>query len=116
MIFSIPFGKVSGNAYRETSSLFINGVTLPVAVTRCTETFSEERDINLSEKQTHMLVMLRFFDECTTQFRYLKTENSKITTAKNKNGFTMNGDFVCLENIGKEVPMDIEQVPQVSEE
>ena len=116
LIFSIPFGKVSGNAYRETSSLFINGVTLPVAVTRCTETFSEERDINLSEKQTHMLVMLRFFDECTTQFRYLKTENSKIATAKNKNGFTMNGDFVCLENIGKEVPMDIEQVPQVSEE
>lgn len=116
LIFSIPFGKVSGNAYRETSSLFINGVTLPVAITRCTETLSEERDVNLSENQAQMLAMLRFFDECTTDFRYLKTESGSISAAKNKKGCAVSGDFVCLENIGKEIPMDIDESPQVAQQ
>lgn len=116
LIFSIPLGKVSSNAYRETSSLFINGVTLPVSVTRCTETLNEETTVNLNENQANMLATLRFFEKCTTEFRYLKTENSSITAAKNKSGCTVSGDFVCLENIGKEVPMDIEEEPKVSEE
>ncbi len=109
LIFDIPFGKASENSYKEKSSLYINGVTLPFSITKCTETQTANSDIILNENQAEILSALRFFEECTTQFRYLKTENSNIAVSKNKNACTYSGNFTCLENIGKEIPMDIEE-------
>lgn len=115
LVFTVPLGRISENAYREKSELFINGVTLPVSITKCTENISEETEITLSKKQTETLAMLRFFKSCTEDFRYLKTESEKISAAKGQNGFTVKGEFVCLENIGREIPMEIEETPQADE-
>ncbi len=109
LLFNIPFGKVSENTYKEKSSLHINGVTLPFSVTRCTETQTDNSDIILNENQAEILTALRFFEECTTQFKYLKTESSNVAVSKSKNSCTYSGNFTCLENIVKEIPMDIEE-------
>lgn len=111
LTFSIPLGKISENAYKEKKELFINGVTLPVSITECTEILSEKAEITLGSEQTQMLAVLRFFESCTGEFGYLKTESGVITANQGENSFTVEGDFVCLENIGREIPMDIEETP-----
>lgn len=116
LVFSVPLGRVSDSAYKEKSALFINGVTLPVSITKCTEAVSKEAEVTLSEEQTQMLAVLKFFKSCTEDFKYLQTEKSDIKLSINKNGCEINGAFVCLENIGREIPMEIEETPPVSEE
>lgn len=108
LFFSIPLGK-QGGGYREKKEVFINGVTLPVGLSECVETVTENREIQLDEKQTELLAKARFFENCTSEFRYLKAENGKITVDTDENGVSVKGDFECLENIGKEIPMDIEE-------
>lgn len=108
LFFSIPLGK-SGGGYREKSEVFINGVTLPLGITECVDTVTESKEIKLDEKQTELLAKVRFFGKCTSEFRYLKAENGKITVDSDENGVYVNGDFECLENIGREIPMDIEE-------
>ena len=110
LFFSVPIGKKADeSAYREKSELFINGVTLPVGITRCTETVYEQKEITLDAEKTKLLSVLRFSDKCTEDFRYLKTEQSEISVSQTDNGCSLEGNFVCLENIGREIPMDIEE-------
>ncbi len=107
--FNIPLGIINReNSYSEKKELIINGVTLPIGITSYTETVYEEKGINLSDEQKNLLGFLRFTDMCTEEFRYLEVEESEI---KSDNGeFT--GEFTCLENIGEEHPMQIEEIPQ----
>lgn len=109
LFFSIPLGEMNENSYKEKSELYINGVTLPVGITKCTQTVSEECAVTLNEAETQLLAALRFFEECTVEFRYLETESSAIRTEQSKNACAVIGEFVCIENIGKEIPMEIEE-------
>lgn len=111
LFFSIPLGRQVENAYSEKSELFINGVTLPVGLTERTQTVYEETEITLSQAQTRLLAHLRFFKSSSEDFRYLQVEQSEIT-ADEKNGCTVSGKFTCLENIGLERPMQIEEINQ----
>lgn len=114
--FSIPVGRVNGeNTYKEKSEVFINGVTLPVGITVCRQRFFDESELVLSADKTKLLTALRFFDKCSEEFRYLKTENNKIKLFQNETECRINGDFVCLENIGREITMEIEQNEELSE-
>ena len=114
--FSIPVGRVNGeNTYKEESEVFINGVTLPVGITVCRQRFFDESELVLSADKTKLLTVLRFFDKCSEEFRYLKTENNKIKLFQNETECRINGDFVCLENIGREITMEIEQNEELSE-
>lgn len=114
--FSIPVGRVNGeNTYKEKSEVFINGVTLPVGITVCRQRFFDESELVLSADKTKLLTVLRFFDKCSEEFRYLKTENNKIKLFQNETECRINGDFVCLENIGREITMEIEQNEKLSE-
>lgn len=109
--FSIPLGKVkTEDAYFEKSELFINGVTLPVGITECTQTVYKEEETTLSKEQTKLMSFLRFYDECAGSFRYLSVEKSEIFV-KEENGCNYSGEFTCLENIGIEKPMQIEEIP-----
>ena len=114
--FSIPVGRVNGeNTYKEKSEVFINGVTLPVGITVCRQRFFDESELVLSADKTKLLTVLRFFDKCSEEFRYLKTENNKIKLFQNETECRIKGDFVCLENIGREITMEIEQNEELSE-
>ncbi len=111
LVFRLPLGKTGENSYREEKKLCINGVTLPVGVVECTETVKEKAKITLGAEQTELLAMLRFFKNCTEDFRYLKAEDGEIKVDENKNGFEIIGEFDCVENIGREIAMEIEETP-----
>lgn len=109
LFFSIPLGRQVENAYSEKSEIYINGVTLPVGLTERTQTVYEETEITLTETHTRLLAHLRFFKSGSEDFRYLQVEQSEIT-ANETNGCTVSGKFTCLENIGAEKPMQIEEI------
>lgn len=113
LFFSIPLGRMGAeDAYREKSEIFINGVTLPVGLTECTQTVCEETEITLSDEHAELLASLRFFDKCTEDFRYLEVEESRISV----DGSGVTGEFTCLENIGVERPMQIEETKEKTAE
>lgn len=108
--FDIPLGMINReNSYRNKKELIINGVTLPLGITVYTETFYEEKEINLSNEQKNLLGFLRFTNMCAEEFRFLEVENHEIKK-DNNGGFY--GKFTCLEDIGEEHPMQIEETPQ----
>ena len=109
LFFSIPFGKTSDNAYREKSGICINGVTLPISFTRCTETAFKDADITLTKEKTKLLATLGFLGSCAEQLRYIGLENIEISFAEGEKSCSFGGNFVCLENIGEEKPKMIEQ-------
>ncbi len=109
LIFSVPIGKTGESAYRNKSMLYINGVTLPVGITECSETVYEDSEAKLSEERTKALALLRFFDKCAADFRYLKLEKTDISCNSSDKGCIVSGEFTCLENIGEERAMQIEQ-------
>lgn len=103
----LPLGRTDGNSYKEKTELRINGVTLPAGITECTESNVYETQITLSENKAKALAAVYFFEECTKEFRYLKTQETEITAEADKNFFEFKGEFICLENIGEESAMDI---------
>lgn len=109
LMFSIPLGRIPDDAYREKSEIRVNGVTLPVGLTECTQTVYKDSTVTLSKEQAGLLAALRFYEECTEEFRYLKVEESKISFAESEKSCSLGGKFVCLENIGEERKMQIEE-------
>lgn len=108
--FSIPFGKINKEkSYFEKSEIIINGVTLPAGIVKCVETAYNEKEIRLSPERQKALSFLRFNDKCAEEFRYLEVENAEISSDNNG---SFSGKFTCLENIGKEHPMQIEETEQ----
>ncbi len=107
--FDLPLGKINRDkSYSDKREVIINGVTLPIGITAYTETVYKDEEINLSAEQKNLLGFLRFTDMCTEEFRYLEVEKSEIKSDKGE----FSGDFTCLENIGEEHPMQIEEIPQ----
>lgn len=119
LFFSVPLGKINAeNVYRDKSEVFINGVTLPVGKTECREISFEEKEITLNEGRLRLMAASRFLEQCAEDFRYLKVESGEISESSTSGICTVSGEFVCLENIGKEIPMEIEEsadTPQESE-
>ncbi len=109
LTFLIPLGRQTQSGYVDKTELKINGVTLPFAVIRRTETQKEQVAVKLTDDQVQLLARLRFFEQCAEEFRPLITESEKITADIQPDGCTFSGDFVCIENIGREIPLEIEE-------
>ncbi len=107
LALSIPLGKSSGNAYSEKSEIRISGVTLPVGITEKTESIYSDSEITLTPERIRLLAALRFLDRCSEDFKYLEVESSAMSYDAKTGSYS--GDFVCLENIGIEKPMQIEE-------
>ncbi len=113
LFFSVPLGRIPAeNAYKERSEVYVNGVTLPVGITECTQTVYQSGEIELSAGRAKLLAFLRFFEQSSEEFRYLEVERTEISFDSKSNS-VFNGEFVCLENIGTERPMQIEESGEV---
>lgn len=108
----IPLGKTGGSSYSEKMSVRINGVTLPLSITKCMLINNEKCTVNLDGGQANLLAAMRFYEMCAEEFRYLKVQNEKISANEKDGGITVVGEFVCIENIGKEVPLEIEETAE----
>lgn len=105
----IPLGKTSETSYNEKISVRINGVTLPVSITKCMIIQNEKHTVNLDNSRAKLLAATRFCEMCSEEFRYVKVKSEKISENEKADGITIGGEFVCIENIGKEVPLEIEE-------
>lgn len=108
----IPLGKTEKNSYSEKISVRINGVTLPLSITRCMRIHNNKCTVSLDSGQAKLLAALRFSESCAEEFRYLKVQSEELFENENADGFTVGGEFVCIENIGKEVPLEIEETDE----
>ena len=69
----------------------------------------EKCTVDLESGQAKLLAALRFSEKCAEEFRYLKVKSEKVSVNEKADGITVGGEFVCIENIGKEVPLEIEE-------
>lgn len=109
LFFSVPVGKIPDDAYKEKTDIRINGVTLPVGFTWCVRTEYTEKTLTVSQEKAALLAALKFYEECNEEFRYLRVEKTEISFAQAENNCSLGGKFVCLENIGEEREMQIEE-------
>lgn len=107
--FLIPLGKTSDCAYKEKSEISVNGVTLPMSITECVDIEYTQSTVALSAEQTELLAVLRFYEKCSEEFRYLRVEKEDVSFAKSESACSFGGKFVCIENIGEERKMQIEE-------
>lgn len=112
LFFSLPLGKIPEDAYRERKGININGVTLPIGITECVSTEYTGKMLILSPEKTALLTAMEFYEKYAEEFRFMKIEKSEISFSKGEDACSIGGEFVCLENIGEERKMQIEETPQ----
>ncbi len=104
--FNIPLGR-QNEGFEERSCLFINGVSLPFALVRRTESVFEEREISLNKERNLQLARLAFYDKAVNEFRFKKVEKYEIEETEQDNTYIIKGKFTCLENIGEKQPFEV---------
>ena len=108
LFFSIPIGKEKAD-FAEASEIRIRNVTLPASFTRRYAYTFSECEINLSRDDCELLAVLRFHKNASEEFRYLEVESGVPVIKGTPETVYYSGKYSCLENIGKSVPMDIEE-------
>ena len=111
LFFDIPIGK-NKEGFDENISLCINGVTLPMGLTRTVENVYAESVCALNESDAVLLASLRYSEACLEEFRGKEVKNSRLTVESVDKKIRISGEFDCLENIGEESPMMIEETMQ----
>ena len=109
LFFNIPFGKKLPAGFDEKISLCINGVSLPVGITKTVENVYTENTCSLNESDALLLASLRHSEFCLEEFRGNEIENSRLKVKATDSSVIISGEFDCLENIGAESPMMIEE-------
>lgn len=109
LFFDIPLGKRLSSGFGETVSLCINEVSLPVGITKTVKNVCTEAVCSLDENDALLLASLRFSEICLEEFRGKEIESGRITAATENGTIKIGGEFDCLENIGAESPMMIEE-------
>lgn len=106
LCFRLPSGK-ENNGFEEKKALFIDGVTLPFAISEYTETELAERKIQLEKEKALLLARLEFAEKCAEEFRYMQIEKAEIKESVNESGCKITGSFTVLENIGEVQPFEV---------
>ncbi len=109
LFFDIPLGAKTDSGFDETVSLCINGVTLPVGLTETVENIYTEAVCPLTQADSLLLASLRYSEICLEDFRGKEIENGRLTVETADGAVRIIGKFDCLENIGEESPMMIEE-------
>ncbi len=105
LVFDIPLGRASGG-FRQRFSLNINSVELPVGFTFIRKESLRKTETALSKDRAVLLAELEFSAACSEEFRGIEIERVIL---RNDNG-AVKGEFTCLENIGEEKLMEIEEI------
>ena len=106
-LFSLTLPAPRGGGFREDSAPVIRGVALPFGVRYYTQRAVAPVDFTPSPQEARLLCALAFFDRCCEDFRWLTVEDAQIRA----DGGGLHGDFLCTENIGACVPMEIAEEP-----
>ncbi len=110
LFFEIPLGRIPPNGFSEKSELCIKGVTLPTGITRINTNTYSNFTCTLGENDAKLLALLRFTDNCIDEFRGKYVKNARIDISAEKGQIKTSGEFDCIENIGAESPLEIENI------
>ena len=108
----IPLGRLTGsNVSIDKTRLKINGIILPAGVTRKRLTVESPCGIVLTENECRLLTLSELFRECGHSLKYVKAENTAFEIRSDDKGCSAVCKAVCLENIAKETPLQVEDQP-----
>ncbi len=107
LFFDIPLGKRI-NGFCEKTSLFIDGTVLPFGISRTVGNTFSEFTCTLGDTDALLLASLRYSDARLEEFRGRQVNESRIKTDVKNGRVTVSGEFDCIENIGTDSPMQIE--------
>lgn len=110
LFFEIPLGRIPPDGFGEKASLCVDGTTLPVGITRIYLNSYSESSCELNESDAKLLALLRFTDNKLDEFRGKQIKNARINVTSEKGQIKINGEFDCIENIGAEAPLEIENM------
>ncbi len=108
LFFDIPLGRRINGGFCEKTSLFIDGKVLPFGISRTVGNTFSEFTCTLSDADALLLASLRFSDARLEEFRGKQINESRIKTSIKNGSVAVSGEFDCIENIGTDSPMQIE--------
>ncbi len=110
LFFRIPFGRIPTDSFSEKSSLCVDGTILPVSITEVSNHSYSEITVNLNKNDSELLALLRFTDERLDEFRGKEVKNARTDICSEKGKIKISGNYDCIENIGAEAPLEIENI------
>ena len=102
-VFSLAMPAPRGGGFCEVSAPVIRGVTLPFGLRTYTQRTVADVEYSPTPQEAQLLCALTFFDRCCEDFRWLTVEDAQIRADADG----LHGDFLCTENIGACVPLEI---------
>lgn len=102
--------KFRENAFGMKSFAVIRGVTLPADII-CFRIFEREpKQISLSPVQAELMALNGCLGNCLRELRYVKTEKLNVEITSDADGCRTDAHVVCLENIGRPIAMEVEEL------
>ncbi len=106
---NIPLGRLTGDGVStDRTNLEINGIILPIGITRRNASTETPCGIILGETECRLLTLSDFFHKCSHTLKYVRIENSGIEITSDDKGCSAVCKAECLENIAKEIPLEVE--------
>lgn len=113
---NIPLGRLVGdNVSTEKSSVEINGIVLPIGITRKNLSTEAPCGIVISENECRLLTLSDFFHKCCHELKYVKIESISSEFVSDDKECSAMCRIKCLENIAEETPLKIENQPADSD-
>ena len=109
LFFDIPLGKKT-NGFCETTNLLIDETVLPLGISRTVANSFSEFTCTLGETDAALLASLRYSEARAEEFRGMQVSESRIKITAANGKITVSGEFDCIENIGTDSPMQIENL------
>jgi similar to stage IV sporulation protein len=111
---NIPIGpcmepKEKYEVYDSKTWLEIQGIKLPLSVTRRHFLIYDEKDRQMSAEQAQLRVTESFINEASAKLKAAKLLNESIELLKTDKSVAVAGHFVCNKNIGLEKPLQVEK-------
>lgn len=109
LFFNIPLGRRTSGGFTESTSALIKDTVLPFGMSRTVKNTYSEFTCTLDNSDAVLLASLRFSEARLEEFRGKEISESRIKTAVKSGVVTISGEFGCIENIGADSPIQIEE-------
>lgn len=112
LLFDIPLGALTCpkglTVTADKAGIRIADTVLPVSITRHYYYSRADMTLALTKEQTRLAAENDFFDSYTDSLRAFSVEKQTITVSEIPGRAQVQGEFTCLENIGREQQLSLE--------
>lgn len=114
----IPLGfhKNSECVYLHKSRLYVGGKEIPFGIYYRVFTDFKEAETRLNEKETLLNAVNDYSLKAYNKTLHAQIVSKSISVEKERGSVSIRGKYYCYENIGAEVPIEIEEISEEKEE